>query len=113
MDSFSALKMDGKPLYEYARKGIPLPRPIAARKVTVSALSLLQFVEGSEHTYEFPKESLDDAAKAELARIEKMVKEGGTVIPSDAEAEAKPVAPVVDISGKKFLPSFPHLRMEL
>jgi len=28
---FSALKMEGMPLYDYARKGIPLPRPIEKR----------------------------------------------------------------------------------
>lgn len=35
---FSALKREGRPLYEYARKGITLER--AARKVTISALEL-------------------------------------------------------------------------
>ncbi|KAM0749640.1 pseudouridine synthase [Meredithblackwellia eburnea MCA 4105] len=78
---FSALKMDGKPLYEYARNKIPLPRPIASRKVTVHQLSLLKFTPGEEHSYEFPKEKLEDAEKGELERIEKMVKEGGTVVP--------------------------------
>lgn len=33
---YSALKMNGKPLYEYAREGIPLPKPIEPRKVTVN-----------------------------------------------------------------------------
>lgn len=32
---YSALKVDGKPLYEYARSGIPVPKPIAARDVQV------------------------------------------------------------------------------
>ncbi|MDR2689688.1 MAG: tRNA pseudouridine(55) synthase TruB [Azoarcus sp.] len=38
---YSALKRDGKPLYEYARAGIELER--APRRVTVSALELLSF----------------------------------------------------------------------
>lgn len=37
----SALKRDGKPLYEYARQGITLER--AARQVTIHALELLAF----------------------------------------------------------------------
>ena len=37
----SALKRDGKPLYEYARQGITLER--AARRVTIHALELLAF----------------------------------------------------------------------
>lgn len=80
--------MDGKPLYEYARSGTPLPRPIAARKVTVHSLELLQWTEGSGHTYEYPKEELDDKAKQELESLEKMVKEGGTIVPKGGEGEA-------------------------
>lgn len=32
---FSALKVDGMPLYEYARKGLPLPRAIKAREAYI------------------------------------------------------------------------------
>ncbi|SKA43398.1 tRNA pseudouridine(55) synthase TruB [Enterovibrio nigricans] len=42
---FSALKHEGKPLYEYARAGIEIPRE--ARKITVFEISLLRF-EGHE-----------------------------------------------------------------
>lgn len=38
---YSALKRDGKPLYEYARQGIELERP--PRKVTIYRLELLDF----------------------------------------------------------------------
>src|SRR5690606_30597240 len=38
---YSALKRDGKPLYEYARQGIELDRP--ARQVTIHELKLLKF----------------------------------------------------------------------
>lgn len=44
---YSALKRDGKPLYEYARAGIEVER--AARKVTISDLRLLSF---GEDTFE-------------------------------------------------------------
>jgi tRNA pseudouridine55 synthase len=42
---YSALKHEGKPLYEYARVGVKVPRP--AREVTIHALDLLRF-EGDE-----------------------------------------------------------------
>nr|WP_086940462.1 tRNA pseudouridine(55) synthase TruB [Thaumasiovibrio occultus] len=42
---FSALKYQGKPLYEYARAGIEVPRE--ARKITVYSIDLLRF-EGHE-----------------------------------------------------------------
>src|SRR3546814_4875470 len=38
---YSALKRDGKPLYEYARQGIELER--AARPVTIFRLEILHF----------------------------------------------------------------------
>lgn len=37
---FSALKVNGKPLYEYAREGIPLPKAIKARDVVVHSLDV-------------------------------------------------------------------------
>ncbi|GAA6021875.1 hypothetical protein JCM10207_004527 [Rhodosporidiobolus poonsookiae] len=82
---YSALKMDGKPLYEYARTNTPLPRPIPPRKVTVHNLSLLSFTAGDAHTYDPPAEALDYKARREIEALEKMVKEGGTVVPSVEE----------------------------
>jgi len=40
---FSALKYEGRPLYEYARKGIEVPR--TARPVTIFSLELVEFDE--------------------------------------------------------------------
>lgn len=37
---FSALKMNGKALYDYAREGIPLPAPIKPRKVKVTSIEV-------------------------------------------------------------------------
>lgn len=42
---FSALKYQGKPLYEYAREGIAVPRE--SRKITVYSIELIRF-EGTE-----------------------------------------------------------------
>ncbi|GAA5937082.1 pseudouridine synthase PUS4 [Sporobolomyces koalae] len=88
---YSALKMDGKPLYEYARSNLPLPRPIPSRKVTISEISLLSFTAGDERTdqYEYPKEVLGDEERLEIERLEKMVKEGKTVVPSADEVIKK------------------------
>ncbi|KAF9075211.1 pseudouridine synthase [Rhodocollybia butyracea] len=66
---FSALKMDGKPLYEYARNGIPLPRPIEARTVTVHSLELVEW-KGSDHSFSWPEKALtEDEKKAMEAAI--------------------------------------------
>ncbi|KAF7294867.1 Dihydrodipicolinate synthetase [Mycena indigotica] len=61
---FSALKMDGRPLYEYARKGIPLPRPIEARKTTVHSLELVEWKD--THEYRWPSKSLSSEEKTAL-----------------------------------------------
>ncbi|KAF9575700.1 hypothetical protein EC968_001890 [Mortierella alpina] len=44
---YSALSMDGKRLYDYAREGIPLPREIPTRKVQIYDLDLLSFPDGN------------------------------------------------------------------
>ncbi|KAG0171750.1 hypothetical protein DFQ30_000432 [Apophysomyces sp. BC1015] len=40
---YSALKMDGKCLYDYARQGKALPRPIEARQVQIYRLDVAQY----------------------------------------------------------------------
>lgn len=62
---FSALHMDGKRLYEYARQGIPLPRPIEKRKVTVQKLELTEWL-GSEHNYRWPVKAFTDEERMAL-----------------------------------------------
>jgi tRNA pseudouridine55 synthase len=60
--------MDGKPLYEYARKGIPLPRPIDTRKVTVHSLEIMKWL-GTDHSFLWPEKqlSLDEKKAMETA----------------------------------------------
>ncbi|KHJ33804.1 putative pseudouridine synthase [Erysiphe necator] len=53
---FSALKMNGKPLYEYAREGKEIPREIEKRPVEVHELELVEWMEGGTHTHEPPTE---------------------------------------------------------
>ncbi|KAJ7774495.1 pseudouridine synthase [Mycena maculata] len=58
---FSACKMDGRPLYEYARQGIPLPRPIEARKVTVHSLKLVEWKDA--HDFRWPEQTFSEKDK--------------------------------------------------
>jgi tRNA pseudouridine55 synthase len=48
---YSALKMDGKPLYEYAREGKEIPRKIERREVEVLELELVEWMEGGTHPH--------------------------------------------------------------
>ncbi|KAG8899852.1 hypothetical protein FRB99_006409, partial [Tulasnella sp. 403] len=76
---YSALKMDGKPLYEYAREGKPLPRPIEARDAEVSQLELLDWLEprSSEnpngHTFTWPGRKLAEMDKQRLRDIKSII----------------------------------------
>ena len=49
---YAALKMDGKPLYEYAREGKPLPRSIEPRQVNIYELDILP--DSLSRTHEYP-----------------------------------------------------------
>jgi tRNA pseudouridine55 synthase len=55
---FSALKVDGKKMYEYARAGGDIPE-VAARPVEVRELELVEWLEPGTHEYTWPKEELD------------------------------------------------------
>lgn len=60
---YSALKMNGKPLYEYAREGKEIPREIVKRPVECVELELLEWMEGGTHEYKLPTEEASAAEK--------------------------------------------------
>ena len=66
---FSALRMDGKRLYEYAREGKEPPRKIEVRPVEVEELELVEWYNGGEHEYQLPKEEADEAEKEGALKI--------------------------------------------
>jgi len=72
---YSALKMNGKPLYEYAREGKEIPREIERRQVTVEELELVDWMEGGTHEHEMPKEEAGGAEKDVAEKLWKVEKE--------------------------------------
>ncbi|CAO2655114.1 Nn.00g101780.m01.CDS01 [Neocucurbitaria sp. VM-36] len=58
---FSALKIDGKKMYEYAREGHSIPE-VAARPVEVKELELVEWLEPGSHEYAWPEEEVDGTA---------------------------------------------------
>lgn len=60
---YSALKMEGKPLYEYAREGKQIPREIATRDVEVTELELVEWYEPGTHKHWWPSDEVADAEK--------------------------------------------------
>lgn len=54
---FSALKVDGKKMYEYARAGGDIPE-VPARPVEVEKLELVEWLESGSHEFSWPKEEV-------------------------------------------------------
>ncbi|KAL2011527.1 hypothetical protein VTN00DRAFT_4245 [Thermoascus crustaceus] len=82
---FSALRVQGKKLYEYAREGKEPPIEIKARPVEVTNLEILEWYEPGTHDYKWPEEEM---AGEEKAVAERMLDKASSV-PVASEAEAK------------------------
>jgi tRNA pseudouridine55 synthase len=95
---FSALKVQGKKLYEYAREGKEPPIEIQSRPVEVSDLRILEWYEPGTHEYEWPKE---EAAGEEKEVAERLLAKDDTLpVASSVETEV----PAED-SGEKEAPT--------
>ncbi|KAG8743883.1 hypothetical protein FRC10_011173 [Ceratobasidium sp. 414] len=93
---FSALKMDGKPLYEYARENKPLPRPIEARKCTVHELVLESWIPAATssadttgHRFHWPEKEIDDEQREARKQVAELV------LKAEAEAHSTNEQPAV------------------
>lgn len=77
---YSAVRIDGKRLFEYARGNLPLPRPIEPRKVTIHELRLVGWLEAGKHAFKEPDREVPPEDKALVGRVLDMAgrKEGQT-----------------------------------
>lgn len=104
--------MDGKPLYEYARNGIPLPRPIEKRPVTVHSLELVDW-KGTKHNFCWPEKKFTDDQKKAVEKALQGV-EGNVVVKDEPEetdsAGQTPTAFVLrmKVSGGTYVRSIVH-----
>lgn len=58
---FSALKVNGKPLYEYARQGLPLPKEIKVREVRINDIKVIDDdLLSTDHEFTKLKSELDE-----------------------------------------------------
>ncbi|KAF2438621.1 pseudouridine synthase [Karstenula rhodostoma CBS 690.94] len=65
---FSALKVDGKKMYEYARAGGDIPE-VPARPVEVEKLELVEWLDSGSHEFAWPKEEIDGTEKVGAERL--------------------------------------------
>ncbi|KAL2136389.1 hypothetical protein VTI74DRAFT_4033 [Chaetomium olivicolor] len=93
---YSALKMEGKPLYEYAREGKPIPREIETREVEVTELELVEWYEPGTHNHRWPTEEADQTEKNLVDSVWRVAKQQVTtdeelakMTPEQQEEETK------------------------
>ncbi|KAI9768235.1 MAG: hypothetical protein M1840_005065 [Geoglossum simile] len=82
---FSALRVQGKRLYEYAREGKKAPVEIQERPVEVMELELVEWLEGGTHPFAWPEE---EANQDEKAMAEQVIY-AGKLVPEIAKLSAK------------------------
>ncbi|RDA95770.1 hypothetical protein CP533_5118 [Ophiocordyceps camponoti-saundersi (nom. inval.)] len=83
---YSALKMNGKPLYEYAREGKPIPREIQYRDVEALEVELIDWFEPETHSFRWPADEAE-AVERNLAeqfwRLKKVHETGRRLTPEE------------------------------
>jgi len=85
---YSALKMEGKPLYEYAREGKPIPREIETRDVDVTELELVEWYEPGTHNHRWPSEEAEQSEKDLVGSVWRVAKKQ-----TDGEEEPSQLTP--------------------
>ncbi|CCE61142.1 hypothetical protein TPHA_0A00570 [Tetrapisispora phaffii CBS 4417] len=63
---YAALKMNGKPLHEYAREGKPLPRAIEPRQVNIYDLVIYPDSCSKNHNYDFLRKPTDELTEVTI-----------------------------------------------
>lgn len=100
---FSALKMEGKPLYEYAREGKPIPREIQTREVTVTEMEMVDWYEPGTHSHHWPTTEATAPEKQcaeQLWRVERQQAAGKTMTPEQEVADTEALAAHNDLKRK-------------
>ncbi|GAB7351124.1 hypothetical protein MBLNU459_g1584t1 [Dothideomycetes sp. NU459] len=90
---YSALRVQGKRLYEYAREGKEIPVEIQARPVHVSALECVDWLEPGTHKYHWPEAEAEQEEKDVVGKVlhldEVVAKSEETQTKADAAVEAE------------------------
>ncbi|WFD36947.1 tRNA pseudouridine(55) synthase [Malassezia cuniculi] len=102
---YSAVRVDGKRLFDYARQDIPLPRPIEARKVTVSELRLVDWLPGGTHEYKPPTAEISAEDHALVDKIRNMAGSSYDTRRVDMDTAGTSDAPAADTPNKEKPPA--------
>ncbi|PKY03582.1 pseudouridine synthase [Aspergillus campestris IBT 28561] len=86
---FSALKVQGKKLYEYAREGKAPPIEIKERPIEVSDLRVLEWYAPGTHDYQWPAEEAPEEEKAVAEKLLDAQPTGSSTVEGSAESKAE------------------------
>ena len=81
---YSALRVQGKRLYEYAREGKEVPKEIEKRPVEVKDLEIVQWMDGGSHKHKWPEEE----AEAEAKDLAEKVLHFNDIVPASVDEDA-------------------------
>jgi tRNA pseudouridine55 synthase len=84
---FSALRFEGKRLYEYARDGKELPVEIKERPVEVLELEMLEWMNGGKHEFRWPERQADMEEKVVAEKVLNLDQSSTEEAQGDAEPE--------------------------
>lgn len=87
---FSALKVQGKPMYQYAREGKEIPIEIQDRPVEVTDMRIVEWYEPGTHEYQWPEV---EVAGEEKEVAEKLLARDDTASAVSPIERADPAAP--------------------
>ncbi|KAK0521971.1 hypothetical protein OC842_006609 [Tilletia horrida] len=84
---YSAVRIDGMRLFEYARQGKELPRPIEKRKVEVKQLQLNAWFSADSHKWKEPATEVPDEEKALVGKVRQLA--GEVPVPASEGVKAE------------------------
>ena len=98
---FSALRVQGKHLYEYAREGKKVPVEIEERPVEVQSLNMVEWMDGGTHEYHWPEEEAPKEEKKVVDKVLHLDAETGTKRKRDDDTENGELEPEEQPSPKR------------
>ncbi|KAL9041201.1 MAG: hypothetical protein Q9214_004190 [Letrouitia sp. 1 TL-2023] len=98
---YSALKMDGKPLYEYAREGKKAPREILERPVEAKNVEILKWLSSGSHDYKWPAEEASSEEKKVAQNVMELPQDDPAAQSISLESSLTPPAAIAGLKRKR------------
>jgi len=102
---FSALRVQGKRLYEYAREGKEVPVEIEERGVEVEELEVVEWLEGGTHRFRWPTEEVRKEQREAPDEAPEMNGDVDSVVKRKRDDDLVEIVPVDGITSKRARPT--------